>query len=91
MRDMSVKKSFTNDLKCVIITTKKDFEMKKVEINLDLGRTEINLKDKKTIITKTLTGYNVLYQSSENCDFKEFEGSYKDYVSKLVKNILEGN
>ena len=76
--------------------------MKKVEINLDLGRTEINLKDKKMIITKTLTGYNVLYQStltgynvlyqsSENCDFKEFEGSYKDYVSKLVKNILEGN
>lgn len=86
---MSVKKSFTNDLKCVIIITKKDFKMKKVEINLDLGRTEINLKDKKMIITKTLTGYNVLYQSAESCDFKEFESSYKDYVLNLVKNILE--
>lgn len=64
--------------------------MRKVEINLDLGRTEINLKDKKMIITKTLTGYNVLYQSDKSCDFKEFEDSYKDYVSNLVKNILEG-
>lgn len=65
--------------------------MRKIEINLDLQRTEVNLEGKKTIITKTLTGYNVLYQSSESCDFKEFEGSYKDYVLKLVKNILEGN
>lgn len=65
--------------------------MKKIEINIELERTEINLDGKRTIVTKTLTGYNVLYQSAESCDFKEFEGSYSEFVLKLVKNILEEN